>query len=100
MSAGRRGAAVQRGAGEGLFNCCFPRASVLRRCDRSHADIEAARINDVREFHQQFYTPNNASIAIAGDFNPAQLKALLTKYFGRFRRAKVEAVTTERCRRL
>ena len=48
----------------------------------SHADIEAARIADIRDFHQQFYTPNNASIAIAGDFNPAQLKALLTRYFG------------------
>src|ERR1700712_4805206 len=48
----------------------------------SHADIEAARIADIRDFHQQFYTPNNASIAIAGDFNPATLKALLTKYFG------------------
>ncbi len=48
----------------------------------SHADIEAARIGDIRDFHQQFYTPNNASIAIAGDFNPVQLKAMLTKYFG------------------
>jgi zinc protease len=48
----------------------------------SHADVESARIADVRDFHQHFYTPNNASIAIAGDFNPAQLKALLIKYFG------------------
>jgi zinc protease len=48
----------------------------------SHADIEAARIADIRDFHQQFYTPNNASIAIAGDFDPKQLKELLTKYFG------------------
>jgi zinc protease len=48
----------------------------------SHADIEAARIADIRDFHQQFYTPNNASIAIAGDFDPAKLKALLTRYFG------------------
>ena len=48
----------------------------------SHADVEAARIADVRDFHQQFYTPNNATIAIAGDFNPKQLKELLTKYFG------------------
>ncbi len=48
----------------------------------SHADIEAARIADIRDFHQQFYTPNNATIAIAGDFNPEQLKAFLTKYFG------------------
>jgi zinc protease len=48
----------------------------------SHADIEAARINDVRDFFKQFYTPNNASLAIAGDFDTAKLKALLAKYFG------------------
>jgi zinc protease len=61
----------------------------------SHADIEAARIADIRDFHQQFYTPNNASIAIAGDFNPATLKALLTKYFGPIPQGpKAEPVTT------
>jgi zinc protease len=60
----------------------------------SHADIEAARIADIRDFHQQFYTPNNASIAIAGDFDPVQLKALLTKYFGPIPAGpKVEPVT-------
>lgn len=48
----------------------------------SHADIEAARIADIRDFHQQYYTPNNATIAIAGDFDPKKLKELLTKYFG------------------
>ena len=48
----------------------------------SHADVEAARIADVRDFHQQFYTPNNATISIAGDFDAKQLKVLLTKYFG------------------
>ncbi len=48
----------------------------------SHADIESARIADVRDFHQQFYTPNNASIAIAGDFDPKTLKTLLERYFG------------------
>lgn len=70
-------------ANEETFRLLFPeghpyRASVIG----SHADIEAARIADIRDFHQQFYTPNNASIAIAGDFDPKQLKELLTKYFG------------------
>jgi zinc protease len=70
-------------ADEQVFHMLFPQqhpyyGSVIG----SHADIEAARINDIRDFHQQFYTPNNASIAIAGDFNPTQLKAFLTKYFG------------------
>jgi zinc protease len=48
----------------------------------SHADIESARIAEIRDFHQQFYTPNNASIAIAGDFDAKALHAMLLKYFG------------------
>ena len=70
-------------AGEKVYQLLFPKehpyyASVIG----SHADIEAARIADIRDFHQQFYTPNNASIAIAGDFDPKTLKDLLVKYFG------------------
>jgi zinc protease len=84
-------------ANERVYQLLFPKghpyyANVIG----SHADVEAARINDVREFHQQFYTPNNASIAIAGDFNPAQLKELLTKYFGPIPAGpKVDPVTAE-----
>jgi zinc protease len=48
----------------------------------SHADVEAARLNDVRDFFQHFYTPNNASIAIVGDFNAATIKEKVAKYFG------------------
>ena len=55
----------------------------------SHADIESARIADVRDFHQQYYTPNNASIAIAGDFDAKALRALLMKYFGPIPRGPV-----------
>ena len=70
-------------AEEAAYHLLFPKdhpyyAEVIG----SHVDIESARIADVRDFHQQFYTPNNASIAIAGDFDPKQLRALLTKYFG------------------
>jgi zinc protease len=70
-------------AGEKVYQLLFPKdhpyyADVIG----SHADIEAARLNDVRDFFKQFYTPNNASLAVAGDFDPVKLKALLTKYFG------------------
>ncbi len=70
-------------AQEQEFHLLFPRehpyyGSVIG----SHTDIESARIADVRDFHQQFYTPNNASIAVAGDFDPKALKALLERYFG------------------
>ncbi len=48
----------------------------------SHRDIEAARLDDVREFFRQYYTPNNASLAITGDFDPVRVKALVERYFG------------------
>lgn len=48
----------------------------------SHADIEAARLNDVRAFFKQYYSPNNCSLAIVGDITPAKAKELVTKYFG------------------
>jgi len=48
----------------------------------SHADIEAARLDDVREFSRQYYTPTNASLAIAGDIDPARTRQLVERYFG------------------
>ncbi|HEY0323447.1 MAG TPA: pitrilysin family protein [Pyrinomonadaceae bacterium] len=48
----------------------------------SHADIESARLKDVREFFKLYYAPNNASLAIVGDIDKAKTKALVEKYFG------------------
>jgi zinc protease len=48
----------------------------------SHADIEAARLADVRNFFQLYYAPNNASLAIVGDIDPEKTRALVEKYFG------------------
>lgn len=59
----------------------------------SHADIEAARLADVREFFTQFYAPNNATMAIAGDFDPKTIKALIEKYFGPIPAGPVVAAT-------
>jgi zinc protease len=47
-----------------------------------HADLEAASLDDVRGFFKKYYAPANASLAIAGDVNPAQVKTLVEKYFG------------------
>jgi len=70
-------------AEEEMFHLLFPKGHpYYGAVIGSHADIESARIADVRDFHQMYYTPNNASIAIAGDFDPVKLRALLTKYFG------------------
>jgi zinc protease len=45
-------------------------------------DLSAASLDDVKEFFRRYYTPNNLSMVIAGDFDPAQAKALVEKYFG------------------
>src|SRR6266404_4527028 len=48
----------------------------------SHADLEAASVEDVRAFFSRFYLPSNASLVIAGDFEPAEARALVDRYFG------------------
>ena len=68
---------------EELFHLLYPKghpyyASVIG----SHADIESARLKDVREFFKLYYAPNNASLAIVGDIDKTKTKALVEKYFG------------------
>jgi zinc protease len=48
----------------------------------SQADVEAASVADVRNFFERFYRPSNASLAIAGDFEPAEARRLVERYFG------------------
>jgi len=48
----------------------------------SHEDLTAASPDDVKEFFRTYYTPNNLSLVIAGDFDPAEAKRLVEKYFG------------------
>ena len=44
-------------------------------------DLSAASMEDVSNFFRKYYAPNNASLCIAGDFNPADAKAMVEKYF-------------------
>jgi zinc protease len=48
----------------------------------SMEDLSAASLEDVRAFFRTYYAPNNATLAISGDFDPAQAKALVRQYFG------------------
>jgi len=48
----------------------------------SHADLEAATVSDVRDFFDRFYRPSNASLVIAGDFDPDHARRLVDRYFG------------------
>jgi len=48
----------------------------------SHEDLEAATVDDVKAFFASFYDPANASIVVAGDFDPAKAKETIDRMFG------------------
>ena len=48
----------------------------------SMEDLSAASLDDVKNFFRTYYAPNNATLSIAGDFDPAKTKALIQQYFG------------------
>jgi zinc protease len=52
-------------------------------------DIEAATLADVQAFFKSYYAPNNAALAIVGDFDPAEAKAMVAKYFDGIAPAKL-----------
>jgi zinc protease len=49
----------------------------------SMEDLEAASISDVREFFRTYYVPENATLVIVGDFDPAQAMNLVNQYLGK-----------------
>ncbi len=48
----------------------------------SMTDLSAASLTDVQNFFKTYYAPNNATLTIAGDFDPATVKKLVAQYFG------------------
>ena len=59
--------------------------------------LDAASLADVVAFHRTYYRPDNATLVVAGDFEPAQLQTWVDKYFGPVARpaAPVPRVTQE-----
>jgi len=47
----------------------------------SMEDLDAATIDDVREFFRIYYAPNNAVLSVVGDFDSVEARALVDKYF-------------------
>src|SRR5689334_9505530 len=54
----------------------------------SMADLDAASLEDIKHFFATYYTPDNAVLSIAGDFDPAEARALVEKHFGAIPRGK------------
>ncbi|MBI3790458.1 MAG: insulinase family protein [Gemmatimonadetes bacterium] len=51
-------------------------------------DLQKATVEDVKDFFRLYYAPNNATLAIVGDFKPAEAKAWIAKYFDGIPRGK------------
>lgn len=47
----------------------------------SMADLDRASLKDVTRFYDTWYAPSNATLCLAGDFDPATVKGLVDKYF-------------------
>ncbi|MDA1189709.1 MAG: pitrilysin family protein [Chloroflexi bacterium] len=45
-------------------------------------DLDAAQLDDVKDFFRRHYTPNNASLAIVGDIDPSDVRLQVERYFG------------------
>jgi zinc protease len=54
----------------------------------SMADLEAASIDDVRDFYATYYVPANATLVLVGDFETAEAKQLVEQYLGRVPKAE------------
>src|SRR5438093_7000135 len=54
----------------------------------SMKDLEAASIDDVRDFYHTYYVPANATLTLVGDFDTPQAMDLVTKYLGRVPKAE------------
>ena len=48
----------------------------------SQEDLDAASLEDVKEFFNTYYTPNNCSLVVAGDIEVDEVKRLVNRYFG------------------
>jgi zinc protease len=45
-------------------------------------ELDASKLPEVKAFHSTFYRPDNATLIVVGDFNPAELDGWVKKYFG------------------
>ena len=70
-----------------LFDHAFTTHPYKHATIGSMKDLEAASLQDVRDFHDTYYVPENAVVTIVGDFDSAQATQLVQQYLGRVPKA-------------
>jgi predicted Zn-dependent peptidase len=74
-----------RKANFALFEALFPEGHPYRHLTiGKHEDLEKASVDDVKKFFKTWYVPANATLVISGDFDPAEAKKLVEKWFGTY----------------
>src|SRR5438045_8739213 len=60
-------------------------------------ELDASKLPEVKAFHSTFYRPDNATLVVVGDFNPAELEGWVKKYFGAVQKpsSKIPRVTVK-----
>jgi zinc protease len=67
---------------EAIDNLAYDNAAYKHSVIGSMDDLNAASVDDVSSFFKTYYAPNNAAVALVGDFNSEDALAKLKKYFG------------------
>ena len=74
---------------ERLPALCFPATHPFHHSlIGSMADLDAASLEDIEQFFATYYTPDNAVLSIAGDFDRDEAKRLVERHFGPIPRGK------------
>lgn len=78
---------------EAIFRTVFKVHSYHTMAIGSMKDLDAASIDDLKAFYNTYYAPNNAIIAIVGDFQKSEAKQLIEKYYGKIPTQLIPAET-------
>ncbi len=74
---------------ENLWHALFPISHPYHfRVVGSPGEIRKITLREAEKYYDQFYSPNNATLVVAGDFQPSAMRSLITDYFGDLSRRK------------
>ncbi|HWW82169.1 MAG TPA: pitrilysin family protein [Vicinamibacterales bacterium] len=73
-----------------LYDQAFTKHPYKHATIGSMEDLEAASVDDVRDFYRTFYVPSNATLVLVGDFDSTQAVQLVAQYVGRVPKAERE----------
>ena len=78
----------EKSAATALIQALFPEGAYAPPLFGFPADLASITLDDMRQFYDTYYVPNNAALVIIGDFKTADVRKQVAKHFGAIRRGK------------